>query len=646
MQRKTPIAPKDWEMKAVQLELASIRENVDTVLDFFALAQRSGYNTVVLYLEDRVATPSYPYSVPEESYSPDDIRTMVGRADELGLELIPVVSNLGHTQRFLRHPELLHLAELRGGIAGRFTPAGKPYYIDVCPSLEETYAFFDRYITEVAALFPGRYFHVGLDETWNVGYCELCRARIEAGESIGDIFVQHILRTHKLITSLGKRMMIWEDMFEHFQDKLALLPRDIVLCCWNYRWIGDKLRGHFSDSQQDDLFALYERMGFDYVMSVRPELHNVESFTSYAAKYRPLGGLFTIWNRGTAPLPELYPSIACAGLLWQGIDPDDLHARLSRSLRRELGEHLPESFTDAMESALLIDDRVRTSTPEITFPVTEEKFWREQSCRGLLRQLDREIAAASGQMTQMARDVAEDYRWRVQDVLLGISKRRLDYALMEHRCGIREGGMEAVARGYEADAATVEVRLAQLLEAWEHTRAGISTENLVKKLQTRAATLRGCAETARGAVFGEKACLLVRLFFYEGSGGERLRWTLKFADGGEEKVFEGPCNGDEDFYDVFLTIPALAGKEPVGLRLDAWGYGGIGLTHVEVLAGGRRFKPWAITGLEGRVSDPGHLLCDDSRMCFIGNSHYNWLFARQELTKQVHTLELALREEA
>ena len=72
-----PLSPKDWTLKAVQMDLARQIEPLDRVLEFFDLAQRCGYNAVVLYLEDRIRTESYPYAAPAEFYTPEEIRRMV-----------------------------------------------------------------------------------------------------------------------------------------------------------------------------------------------------------------------------------------------------------------------------------------------------------------------------------------------------------------------------------------------------------------------------------------------------------------------------------------------------------------------------------------------------------------------------------------
>jgi len=49
------------KINAVQLDLARQPEPLPYVRDFIALAADSGFNTLALYLEGRIKTPTFPY---------------------------------------------------------------------------------------------------------------------------------------------------------------------------------------------------------------------------------------------------------------------------------------------------------------------------------------------------------------------------------------------------------------------------------------------------------------------------------------------------------------------------------------------------------------------------------------------------------
>lgn len=655
MKNSAPLSPKDWTLKAVQMDLARQIEPLDRVLEFFDLAQRCGYNAVVLYLEDRIRTESYPYAAPGEFYTPEEIRRMVDYAAGKGLELIPVVSNLGHTERFLAHPELAPLSELRGEIAGRFSKAGAAFHNAVCPSLEESYAFFDRYLAEVAALFPGSYFHVGLDEVWNMGYCPLCRARMEAGEELGDLFVAHILRTHRLLCSLGKTMVMWDDLFEHFPEKLEQLPRDIVLCCWNYQWVGDKLQGHFANSVQEDLFRRYDRLGFSYIAATHSDPYNLESFTRYAQGYRPLGGLVTIWERETRQLAELFPLVANGGMLWNGVCPGDPHRRMELALAQELGSgQLPESLLDALAAAVLFPGGGAAGQRSPVSPFTQVRAQREHTGGYLLRQLDRELSGLEQNGPALSRqgwDIVQEYRGKLQDALLDIRLNRLYNQLLDHRTGVRAADTAALAAAFGDCARQVAAERDRQLELWDRRRPGLAHAALDRLFERRLAELAQAQEQARSAAFCEIGRLNLRFFLPDGFCAEQTAFTLLYA-GGEPKeellaegVFKSPdfSAGSSPYYT--LSFPLPAGRTAAALRIEAWGYGGIGLTWLETEQGGVRRIPAAIRREEGRVENAGHLLADDSRWCYLGEPHVNLAFRYGQLSQVRHTLEVELAVE-
>ena len=86
---------------AVQLDLARQKESPAFVTNYMSRVRTAGYNTVVLYLEDRVKTPSYPYPADADSYSLEEMARIVRYGVSIGLDVVPVISPLGHTERFL-----------------------------------------------------------------------------------------------------------------------------------------------------------------------------------------------------------------------------------------------------------------------------------------------------------------------------------------------------------------------------------------------------------------------------------------------------------------------------------------------------------------------------------------------------------------
>ncbi|MCG2661677.1 MAG: family 20 glycosylhydrolase [Kiritimatiellae bacterium] len=319
------------KFRGVQLDLGRQMESLDYIRSFMDFAGCYGYNCLVLYLEGRIRTKSFPYKSKESSYSPDDIKNIVEYAGKKSMEVVPVVPMFGHADLFLDCPELAHLAELRGGITGRFSTYNHVF----CPSLKETHEFLDHYITEVSALFPSEYFHAGFDEAWDIGYCDLCKKRLET-ETQSDIFTKHLLDCHAILSEkLKKKMIIWDDLFDIYPRALDQLPKDIIMCSWHYDKLVGRPAGHCGGPQTDK-FAHYDKLGFSYLFAPAAfSIRNVESLSAYALNRRPLGGLLTIWELTRDFLFSDYPTIAYAGAAWSGNSANIPDAELQDNAVRE-----------------------------------------------------------------------------------------------------------------------------------------------------------------------------------------------------------------------------------------------------------------------------------------------------------------------
>ena len=93
-------------------------------------------------------------------YTQDQVRQVVEYARQRGIRVIPEFDIPGHTQAwFPGYPELASTPGVYQ--IGRTWGI---YYPVMDPTREETYAFLDAFIGEVAAIFPDPYFHIGGDE--------------------------------------------------------------------------------------------------------------------------------------------------------------------------------------------------------------------------------------------------------------------------------------------------------------------------------------------------------------------------------------------------------------------------------------------------------------------------------------------------
>lgn len=143
-------------------------------------------------------------------YTQDEIRDLVRYAQSRHVEIIPEIDMPGHMAAAISiFPELSCSGE-----AGWGTTFSYP----LCPCNEFTYTFLENVLDEIAALFPSRYIHIGVDEvekdTW--ADSDACRKLMkEKGfdkvEQLQTLFVDRI---QSFLSSRGKEIIAWDEILE------------------------------------------------------------------------------------------------------------------------------------------------------------------------------------------------------------------------------------------------------------------------------------------------------------------------------------------------------------------------------------------------------------------------------------------------
>jgi len=161
-------------------------------------------------------------------YTKAEIRELVSFASEKHIEIVPEIDMPGHVTAILAAYPFLSCSGEKKEVATR-----EGIYRDIlCPGKEETFDFLSGLIDELTELFPGKYFHIGGDETpkklWET--CPYCRKRMEE-EGLGNTrelqgYLQN--RVADYLKSKGKTAIAWNES--------ALggnLSKDIILQLWN-----------------------------------------------------------------------------------------------------------------------------------------------------------------------------------------------------------------------------------------------------------------------------------------------------------------------------------------------------------------------------------------------------------------------------
>ena len=193
-------------------------------------------------------------------YTKEELRSVVGYASSLGIDIMPEIDLPGHMLSALAsYPEL----GCTGGPYAVMAYGGISQDV-LCAGNEKTYKFIEDVLTEVMDVFPYEYVHIGGDECpknrWEA--CHQCQARIKALgiKSDADHTAEQLLqgyvtkRIGKFLKEHGRRMVGWDEILE------GEAPLDAVVMSWRGTEGGIKASG----LGHDVIMTPNRNMYFDY----------------------------------------------------------------------------------------------------------------------------------------------------------------------------------------------------------------------------------------------------------------------------------------------------------------------------------------------------------------------------------------------
>ncbi|HEY9260954.1 beta-N-acetylhexosaminidase [Chitinophaga sp.] len=150
-------------------------------------------------------------------YTQEDVKEIVKYAQERFVTIVPEIDVPGHSLAALAaYPNL--------------SCTGGPFDVNVgnvfygkednalCPGNEQSFDFMDKVLTELAALFPGQYIHIGGDECYKGFWkkCDKCKKRMAAEKltSVEELQSYFIKRMEKMVIAKGKKMIGWDEILE------------------------------------------------------------------------------------------------------------------------------------------------------------------------------------------------------------------------------------------------------------------------------------------------------------------------------------------------------------------------------------------------------------------------------------------------
>lgn len=221
-----------FELIGFQIDVARQIERPEVLLSAIEGMHQHGYNAVMLYLEDAFRYERHPHIAREHAYSIEVMREVSALCRRQGMELIPCIPSLGHCGYITRKPGYERLDEGAGS---------EHHYDTVSPSIPETYTVLRDLYEDWCRHLPGRYLHVGLDESPAMGQ-HLLRTKGPDALDAAKLFATHCNRLNEIAGDLDRRMLMWGDMFYYFPEAIEQLDRDIIVCDWYYYAFDDTPR--------------------------------------------------------------------------------------------------------------------------------------------------------------------------------------------------------------------------------------------------------------------------------------------------------------------------------------------------------------------------------------------------------------------
>jgi len=157
-------------------------------------------------------------------YTQGEIRDVIAYAHDRGIRVVPEFDMPGHSRSwFLGYPEL-------ASGPGPYTLEGGGIDPIIDPTREQTYKFIEKFIREMAKLFPDAYFHIGGDEVdgkqWDANPKIQEFIHAHGMKNNRDLQAYFNQRLEKILTKNHKIMVGWDEILH------PDLPKTIVIQSW------------------------------------------------------------------------------------------------------------------------------------------------------------------------------------------------------------------------------------------------------------------------------------------------------------------------------------------------------------------------------------------------------------------------------
>ena len=165
------------------------------------------------YFENTQQYASNPLPAPPGgSISADDARELVAYAAKYHVMIVPDQEAFGHLRHMLVYEQYQPLAE---------TPHGAV----LAPGQAGSLQVINQMFTELAALYPSPFLHIGADETFDLGVGQTKPAVDQQG--LGPVYLDFMQQIDNTLRPLNRQLLFWGDIAERSPDLLKGMPEEL-----------------------------------------------------------------------------------------------------------------------------------------------------------------------------------------------------------------------------------------------------------------------------------------------------------------------------------------------------------------------------------------------------------------------------------
>jgi hexosaminidase len=264
------------------------------------------------YFEHTQQYASNPLMAPPGgSVTAEEARELVAYARLYHIDVVPEQEAFGHLHHNLAWEQYQSLAE---------TPHGAV----LAPGQPGSIALIKQMFTELAAIYPGPFMHIGADETVDLGLGQT-KADVDA-RGLGVVYLDFLQTIVTELKPLNRRFLFWGDIAQDSPDLLKGLPQSFkdstIAIAWVYN---PEARGY------DRFLTPFTHAGMETWVApsvnnfrrVYPNnnyaLANIQRFTADGQRLGSTGQLNTIWNDDGEGLfnQDWYGILFGAAAAWQ-----------------------------------------------------------------------------------------------------------------------------------------------------------------------------------------------------------------------------------------------------------------------------------------------------------------------------------------